>query len=86
MTTSKMASLSRLRTRNSLIIAGLVGFIGLALYPIVVSPMVNPKKWQKVQKETRKGIDQAGIQPGGMRVWSDPFAPRSDKPTDSKAT
>jgi hypothetical protein len=81
-----MASLPRFGTRNSLIIAGFVGFIGLALYPIVIAPIVNPKKWQNVQKETRKGIDQASIQPGGMRVWSDPFKPRLDKLADGKTS
>ncbi|XP_033632044.1 small integral membrane protein 20-like isoform X2 [Asterias rubens] len=74
-----MAHLSKIWTKNTAIIAGLVGFIGLALYPVVVSPAINPRKWQAVQKETRKGVDQQSIQPGGMRVWSDPFGPRSDQ-------
>ena len=43
----KMAHLSKIWTKNTAIIAGLVGFIGLALYPVVVSPAINPRKWRK---------------------------------------
>ncbi|XP_071951892.1 small integral membrane protein 20-like [Antedon mediterranea] len=69
-----------IRNRNGLIIAGFIGFIGVALYPIIVQPYFDPKPWQHTQNEARKDIKQEDIQPGGMRVWSDPFSPRKDIP------
>ncbi|XP_050673005.1 small integral membrane protein 20 [Leptidea sinapis] len=50
-----------------------VGFIGLTLYPIVISPMMDPSIYKTIQQDTRKGIRQEDIQPGNMKVWTDPF-------------
>lgn len=47
--------------------------ITVALYPIAIEPMMNPEKYKKIQKITREGINQEQIQPGHMKVWSDPF-------------
>ncbi|XP_058461118.1 small integral membrane protein 20 [Malaya genurostris] len=70
-----------LKGRNYvLFIGGIVGLIGLACYPIIIDPMLNPEKYKKIQQITRAGIRQEDIQPGNMRVWSDPFKPREDKP------
>ncbi|XP_033106018.1 small integral membrane protein 20-like [Anneissia japonica] len=71
---------SGFRNRNGIIISCFVGLVGVALYPIIIQPYFNPKPWQNTQKEARKDINQEDIQPGGMRVWSDPFAPRADIP------
>lgn len=54
-------------------IGGLVTSITVALYPIAIEPMMNPEKYKKLQKITREGINQDQIQPGNMKVWSDPF-------------
>ncbi|XP_055626406.1 small integral membrane protein 20-like [Toxorhynchites rutilus septentrionalis] len=71
-----------LRGRNYfLFIGGLVGFIGLACYPIIVHPMLYPEKYKKIQQSNRGSIRQEEIQPGNMRVWSDPFKPRQDRPS-----
>ena len=53
----------------------LVGTIGAALYPIVIAPVRNPEKWQKLSEENRRAmaIKQENIQPGNMKVWTDPF-------------
>ncbi|XP_058835154.1 small integral membrane protein 20-like [Topomyia yanbarensis] len=70
-----------LKGRNyALFISGIVGLIGLACYPIIIDPMLNPEKYKKVQQVNRAGIKQEQIQPGNMRVWSDPFKPREDQP------
>ena len=47
-----------------------MGAIGLATYPIIISPYLYPEKWQKMSKEIRKdaGIKQEDIQPGNMKV------------------
>lgn len=52
-----------------------VGAIGAYSYPIIIAPMNNPDKWRKLSYEGRQnaGIQQAEIQPGNMKVWSDPF-------------
>ena len=51
-------------------IGAIVGAIGLATYPIIISPYLYPEKWQKMSKEIRKdaGIKQEDIQPGNMKV------------------
>ncbi|XP_011565013.1 small integral membrane protein 20 [Plutella xylostella] len=59
--------------RYTAFITGFVGFIGLALYPIAISPMIDSSDYKKIQKETRKNINKDAIQPGNMKVWSDPF-------------
>ncbi|XP_050355777.1 small integral membrane protein 20 [Nymphalis io] len=61
------------RWRYAAFISGFVGLLGLTLYPIAISPMIDPSEYKKIQKETRKNIRQEDIQPGNMKVWSDPF-------------
>ncbi|CAK1589098.1 unnamed protein product [Parnassius mnemosyne] len=59
--------------RYTAFIGGFVGLLGLTLYPIAVSPMLDPSEYKKIQKESRKNIRQEDIQPGNMKIWSDPF-------------
>ncbi|XP_063909755.1 small integral membrane protein 20 [Zophobas morio] len=59
--------------RYKLFVGSIVGVIGLALYPIVVHPMLNTEHYKKIQERNRQGIRQEDIQPGNMKVWSDPF-------------
>lgn len=56
-------------------ISGLVGAIGVALYPVLIKPMYDNSKYKEIQKIVRAGVNQDQIQPGNMRVWSDPFKP-----------
>jgi len=67
--------------RYTAFIGAIVGAIGVAIYPIIVSPYLHPEKWQTMSKEMREraGIKQENIQPGNMKVWSDPFD-RPNKP------
>ncbi|XP_042867941.1 small integral membrane protein 20-like [Penaeus japonicus] len=70
----KLAEMSTLRGwRYGLFLGGLVGFISAALYPIIIYPMMHVDDYKKSQAENRKGINQEEIQPGNMKVWSDPF-------------
>ncbi|XP_017461451.1 PREDICTED: small integral membrane protein 20 [Rhagoletis zephyria] len=59
--------------RYAAFISCIIGGIGIALYPIVVEPMMNVERYKDLQKRTRRGIKQEDIQPGNMKVWSDPF-------------
>jgi len=54
---------------------GFVAAIGLTIYPIIFAPMMNPEPWKQVSEDIRReaGIKQENIQPGGMKVWTDPF-------------
>ncbi|KAF8781963.1 Small integral membrane protein 20 like protein [Argiope bruennichi] len=52
---------------------GLGGLVGACLYAVVVYPYLHIDEYKEIQKITRAGIDQEKIQPGGMKVWSDPF-------------
>ncbi|XP_022185238.2 small integral membrane protein 20 [Nilaparvata lugens] len=54
-------------------VGGMLGVLGLALYPIMIYPMYNTDEYKKLQAIGRKNINQEDIQPGGMRIWSDPF-------------
>ncbi|KAK3741042.1 hypothetical protein RRG08_005732 [Elysia crispata] len=65
--------------RSILAIGTVVGGILIASYPIIVAPIINPEPWKEIQRSGRKGIDQEKIQPGGMKVWSDPFDRTSGK-------
>ncbi|CAH0558947.1 unnamed protein product [Brassicogethes aeneus] len=55
------------------LIGGLIGAIGLAIYPIIIDPMLNVEKYKRIQEQTRAHIKQEDIQPGNMKVWTDPF-------------
>lgn len=59
----------------------LVGAIALTSYPIIISPFLYPEDWKKKSKEIREqhGIKPEDIQPGNMKVWTDPFD-RQGKP------
>ncbi|XP_059046691.1 small integral membrane protein 20 [Achroia grisella] len=59
--------------RYAAFIGGFVGFIGLTLYPIIISPMLDASQYKEIQKETRKNINREQVQPGNMKVWTDPF-------------
>jgi hypothetical protein len=59
--------------RYKVFIGSIVGVIGLALYPIAIDPMINTEKYKKIQERNRRGVAQEDIQPGNMKVWSDPF-------------
>lgn len=38
-----------MRGKNyTLFVAGIVGFIGLACYPIIIEPMMNTEKYSKI--------------------------------------
>jgi len=55
------------------LVAGLVLAIGAALFPVAIYPMYNSEPYKKSQAVGRAGIVQEEVQPGGMKVWSDPF-------------
>ncbi|XP_069962551.1 small integral membrane protein 20 [Bactrocera oleae] len=59
--------------RYAAFISCIGGGIGVALYPIIIEPMMNVEKYREIQKHNRAGIRQEEIQPGNMKVWSDPF-------------
>ncbi|XP_030286535.1 small integral membrane protein 20 [Sparus aurata] len=65
-------------TRIALVFGGFVTAVAAAFYPIFVYPLTHKNEYRAVQKMNRTGIEQADIQPVGMKVWSDPFKP-SDK-------
>jgi len=60
---------------GAVIISGICVAIGWA----IVYPMLTIDEWKKIQAINRKDIDQEAVQPGDMRVWSDPFTPRTSK-------
>jgi len=62
--------------RMALLVGGLFGAVLMALVPVYFMPAYDPKTnkmYREIQKQARAGVDQESIQPGGMRVWSDPF-------------
>lgn len=66
--------------RYGVFVGAVVGTIGLAMYPIIVYPMRHQDEYKEIQTRNRAGIRQEEIQPGNMKVWSDPFdRPKPDK-------
>ncbi|XP_078739895.1 small integral membrane protein 20 [Lampetra fluviatilis] len=63
-------------TRTTLVFGGFVTALAVTLYPIAIHPFLNIARFQVVQKVNRDGVDQESIQPGGMKVWSNPFEPK----------
>ncbi|GIX73426.1 uncharacterized protein CDAR_577291 [Caerostris darwini] len=51
----------------------IAGFIGAAIYSVVIYPYIHIDEYKEIQKINRTGINQESIQPGGMKVWTDPF-------------
>lgn len=62
------------KVKTGIFIAGFTAFTLAALYPVVVFPKLHPEVYKEIQTETRKDIKQEDIQPGNMKVWSDPFS------------
>jgi hypothetical protein len=63
------------------VITGLVALVGVGAYLAVVEPMMHPEKWTEKQKTIRSKRSLEETQPGGMKVWEDPFGRK--KKTDS---
>ena len=61
--------------RYGVFIGLITSALGLALYPIAVKPYQDASEWRKIQTQTRDemGVAREDRQPGGMKVWQDPF-------------
>ncbi|KAK5848302.1 hypothetical protein PBY51_005929 [Eleginops maclovinus] len=59
--------------RIALIFGGFATAVAAALYPIFVYPMTHNNDYRDVQKMNRAGVNQADVQPVGVKVWSDPY-------------
>ena len=59
--------------RYAAFVGSFVGAVGLVMYAVAVYPYLHIEDYQNAQKQNRRGIDQEKIQPGNMKVWSDPF-------------
>ncbi|XP_067856741.1 small integral membrane protein 20 [Heptranchias perlo] len=59
--------------RVVLLFGGFAAVLGAAFYPIYFRPLMYTEEYRQEQKVNRSGIKQEEIQPGGMKVWSDPF-------------
>ncbi|BFZ24426.1 hypothetical protein BsWGS_27466 [Bradybaena similaris] len=64
--------------KSSLVVCAIIGGLAAATYPIIIAPYLNPKPWKEIQRIGREGIDREKIQPGGMKVWTDPFNSKKD--------
>ncbi|AWO97523.1 putative small integral membrane protein 20-like [Scophthalmus maximus] len=62
-------------TRMALVFGGFVAAVGAAFYPIFFYPLSHKDEYRQVQRTNRAGINQAEIQPVGVKIWSDPFKP-----------
>lgn len=61
------------RGRGIALITGLVGLVGVGAYLAVVEPMMHPERWTEKQKAMRSKHTLEETQPGGLKVWEDPF-------------
>ncbi|XP_029944281.1 small integral membrane protein 20, partial [Salarias fasciatus] len=60
-------------TKIALIFGGFVTAVAAAFYPIFFYPLTHKHEYREVQKMNRAGINQADVQPVGVKIWSDPF-------------
>ncbi|KAG7462130.1 hypothetical protein MATL_G00199300 [Megalops atlanticus] len=60
-------------TRIALIFGGFITAVAAAFYPIFFYPLTHVNEYKQVQRENRAGINQADVQPVGVKIWSDPF-------------
>ena len=49
--------------------------IGIACIPTILYPMYDSSDYRSKQRQMRDKMDKQSIQPGEMKVWSDPFKP-----------
>ncbi|KAM7366327.1 hypothetical protein PAMP_015776 [Pampus punctatissimus] len=63
--------------KMALIFGGFVTAVAAAFYPIFFHPLMHKDDYREVQKINRTGINQADVQPVGVKIWSDPFKPAS---------
>nr|XP_020466982.1 small integral membrane protein 20 [Monopterus albus] len=63
------------KTRTALVVGGFVAVVAAAFYPIFFHPLTHKNEYREVQKVNRAGINQADVQPVGLKIWSDPFKP-----------
>ncbi|KAM9335220.1 small integral membrane protein 20 [Symphorus nematophorus] len=61
--------------RIAFIFGGFVTAVAAAFYPIFFYPLTHKNEYRAVQKMNRSGINQADVQPVGVKIWSDPFKP-----------
>ncbi|XP_037116719.1 small integral membrane protein 20 [Syngnathus acus] len=55
------------------IFGGFITAVAAAFYPIFFYPLTHKNEYREVQKTNRSGIEQADVQPLGVKIWSDPF-------------
>jgi len=71
-----------LNFRNNNLLPGIavIGSIAVAIGFAVFYPMLNSDNYKKIQKKNREEmkLNMHEIQPGDMRVWSDPFNKRPE--------
>ncbi|XP_022619927.1 small integral membrane protein 20 [Seriola dumerili] len=61
--------------RIAFVFGGFITAVAAAFYPIFFHPLTHNEEYREVQKMNRAGINQADIQPVGVKIWSDPFKP-----------
>ncbi|KAM3850506.1 small integral membrane protein 20 [Diretmus argenteus] len=60
-------------TRIMLIFGGFITAVAAAFYPIYYHPLSHPEDYKQIQKVNRAGVNQADVQPVGVKIWSDPY-------------
>ena len=55
------------------VILGFTALLGCAIYPVIIHPKIFPEVYREKQKWLRNSVPLDKTQPGGMKVWSDPF-------------
>ncbi|KAL6490714.1 hypothetical protein MHYP_G00010590 [Metynnis hypsauchen] len=63
--------------RITLIFGGFIAAVAAAFYPIFFHPYSHKDEYKEIQKVNRAGINQTDVQPVGLKIWSDPFKPKS---------
>ncbi|KAM9837004.1 small integral membrane protein 20 [Aulostomus maculatus] len=61
--------------KTLLVFGGFVIAVAAAFYPIFFHPLSHRTEYKQAQMINRADINQADVQPVGVKIWSDPFKP-----------
>uniref|UniRef100_A0A1X7VPG4 Small integral membrane protein 20 n=2 Tax=Amphimedon queenslandica TaxID=400682 RepID=A0A1X7VPG4_AMPQE len=65
--------------KNAGLAAGFLTLLGAALYSVIIYPKLHPEIYREKQKWIRDKVPLEKTQPGGMKVWTDPFGRKDSK-------
>eukprot|EP00053_Salpingoeca_punica_P005839 m.56879 g.56879 ORF g.56879 m.56879 type:complete len:74 (+) comp13419_c0_seq1:371-592(+) len=61
------------RVNGPAVVGVMIGGLAVAMFFVVLQPMMNPDPYKQQQKETKATLVKEKMQPSGLAKWTDPF-------------